>query len=125
MNNRLIHPILILLLAILALPGCTTTRPVDSTTGLATQIQPGDHLVVYESTGRKLDMTLQGLAKDRLTGTLRADEGKTVEVLFTDIEKMEVRKIDRAKTAGVVVGTILGAALVIGLNEMPYPGFPL
>ena len=125
MNNSTTRQILILLLAALVLSGCTTTRTVDSTTGLTAQIQSGDHLIVYENSGRKLDMTLQSLANDRLTGMLSGNDGKTVEVLFTDIEKIEVKEIDRAKTAGVVIGTILGAALVIGLNEMPYPGFPL
>ncbi len=116
--------VFVVLLAGLALTGCTTTRPLDSTIGLSKQIEPGDHLIVYENTGRRLDMTLQSVAKDRLTGTLREDDSATVEVLFTAIEKMEVERIDGQRTTTTVGGILLTAVLLIGLSEMPYPGIP-
>ena len=114
----------IVLFAGLALTGCTTTRPVDSTVELAAQIEPGDHLVVYENTGRKLDIRLQSLAKDRLTGTLRSDDSKTVDVVYSDIEKIEVESIDRTKTGGVLLGAILGAALWYTVENVAFfPGY--
>ena len=120
------NPTMVMLVSvILALGACTTTRPVDATNDLSVQLQPGDRLVVYERTGRKLDMELKDISTDRLTGALRSNDDRAVEVRFTDIVKIEVREVDRTKTAGVVIGTILGAALVIGLHEMPPPGFIL
>ena len=108
----------IVLLAGLALTGCTTMRPIDSTTSVADQIEIGDHLVVYETSGRIVDMTVQVVEADRLVGTLGTEGGAPIQVMIADIEKIEVEKIDGAKTTLAVVGVTVVVVPVALLAAM-------
>lgn len=107
--------IIIILLAGLALSGCTSMRAIESTISLAEQVSVGDHLVVYEKSGRVVDMTVRVIDTDKLSGTLGTEGGAPVDVLLADIEKIEVEKIDGAKTTLAVVGVTVVAVPVVFL----------
>ena len=108
----------IVLLAGLALTGCTTMRPIDSTTSVAEEIEIGDHLVVYETSGRIVDMTVQVIEADKLVGTLGTEGGAPIQVMIADIEKIEVENIDGAKTTLAVVGVTVVVVPVALLAAM-------
>jgi len=111
MNSKLI----IILIAGISLIGCTTMRPIEAQqSNLAEQVEVGDHLIVYEKSGRIVDMTLGVIDGDSLEGTLADDTLIPVEVDINDIEKIEVEKIDGAKTTlAVVGGTIIVLPLML------------
>ena len=111
MNSKLI----IILIAGISLIGCTTMRPIEAQqSNLAEQVEVGDHLIVYEKSGRIVDMTLGVIDGDSLEGTLADDTLIPVEVDINDIEKIEVEKIDGVKTTlAVVGGTIIVLPLML------------
>ena len=95
----------IILIAGISLAGCTTMRPIDvQQTKLTEQVAVGDHLVIYEKSGRIVDMTLALIDADSLQGTLAENSLIPVQVDINDIEKIEVEKIDGVKTTLAVVG---------------------
>ena len=109
MNSKLI----VILIAGMSLIGCTTMRPIDTRKAdLIEQLEIGDHLIIYEKSGRTTDMTLSQIDADRLQGTL----GKTstiyastvyVEVDIGDIERIEREGIAVGKTAAATLGVIV------------------
>lgn len=104
MNGKLI----IILIAGISLTGCTTMRPVDTQqTDFAERLETGDHLVVYEESGRIVDMTLDAIDGDYLEGTSAVDGFVYVDVNINDIEKIEAEKIDGVKTTLAVVGGVI------------------
>ena len=95
----------VILIAGISLVGCTTMRPVETEqSNLTEQLEVGDHLVIYEKSGRIADMTLTLIHDDSLEGTLANNGLIPVEVDINDIEKIEVEKIDGVKTTLAVVG---------------------
>ena len=101
MNGKLI----IILLASISMIACTTMRPIDREKyELNEKLEIGDHLVVYEKTGRIVDMKLDSIEGDYLEGTSTDGFPTMVDVKIDDIEKIEVEKIDGVKTTLAVVG---------------------
>lgn len=97
--------LIVILIAGISLVGCTTMRPVDTQpANLTEQIEVGDHLVVYEKSGRIVDMTVSVISDTTLDGTLASNTYVPVTVNIDDIEKIEVEKIDGVKTTLAVVG---------------------
>ncbi len=95
----------VILIAGISLVGCTTMRPVETEqSNLSEQLEAGDHLIAYEKSGRIVDMTLDVIDGDSLEGTLAGNNLIPVEVDISDIEKIEVEKIDGVKTTLAVVG---------------------
>jgi len=95
----------VILIAGISLVGCTTMRPIETgRSNLTEQLEVGDHLVIYEKSGRIADMTLTLIDGDILEGTLAGNDFIPVEVDINDIEKIEVEKIDGVKTTLAVVG---------------------
>lgn len=95
----------VILIAGISLVGCTTMRPLETEqSSLIEQLEVGDHLVIYEKSGRIADMTLTLIGDDSLEGTLADNSLIPVEVDIDDIEKIEVEKIDGVKTTLAVVG---------------------
>ena len=95
----------VILIAGISLVGCTTMRPMETEQSkLTEQLEVGDHLIVYEKSGRIVDMTLDVIDGDSLEGTLAGNNFIPVEVDIDDIEKIEVEKIDGVKTTLAVVG---------------------
>ena len=101
MNGKLI----IILIASISMIACTTMRPIDREKyELNEKLEIGDHLVVYEKTGRIVDMKLDSIEGDYLEGTSTDGFPTMVDVKIDDIEKIEVEKIDGVKTTLAVVG---------------------
>ena len=114
MNSKLI----IILIAAISLIGCTSMRTVKSQrSSLIAQLAAGDHLIVYEKSGRKVDMILREIDGDNLEGTLADDSSVPAVVDINDIEKIKVEKIDRVKSTAAVVGAtiIILPILAIGI----------
>lgn len=105
----------VILIARISLVGCTTMRPIETgQANLIEQLEVGDHLIVYEKSGRIVDMTLGVIDDDSLEGTLADNSLIPVEVDINDIEKIEVEKIDGVKTTlAVVGGTIIILPLML------------
>lgn len=102
------NKLLILLVSIISLAGCTSMRAVDmAQSGFADHFKTGDHLVVYEKQGRIVDMKLTQVEAGVLYGSLTDNGLTTVEVSLADIQKIEIEKISGAKTTGAVVGGII------------------
>lgn len=101
MSSKLI----IILLTVVSLIGCTTMRPMDTRQAdLHEELETDDHLVIYEKSGRIVDMTFIEMDGDRIRGRLRDGSLGSITVAISDIEKMEIEKIDGAKTTLAVVG---------------------
>ncbi len=105
----------VILIAGISLVGCTTMRPIETgQANLIEQLEVGDHLIVYEKSGRIVDMTLAVIDDDSLEGTLADNSLVPVEVDINDIKKIEVEKIDGVKTTlAVVGGTIIILPLML------------
>lgn len=102
------NKLLILLISVVSLAGCTSMRPVDmAQPDFADRLETGDRLVVYEKHGRIIDMKLTQVEDGILFGSLTNNGLETVEVELADIEKIEIEKISGAKTTGAVVGGII------------------
>ena len=89
---------------------------------LTERLEAGDHLVIYEKSGRIADMTLTLIDGDSLKGTLAGNNFIPVEVDINDIEKIEVEKIDGVKTTLAVVG---GAIVIMPLAMIAAVGLML
>ena len=93
MNGKLI----VILIASISMIACTTMRTIDQEKyELTEKLEIGDHLVVYETTGRIVDMKLDSIEGDYLQGTSTDGYPTMVDVNINDIEKIEVEKIDGA-----------------------------
>ncbi len=105
----------VILIAGISLVGCTTMRPIETgQSNLTEKLEAGDHLVIYEKSGRIVDMTLDVIDGDSLEGTLAGNNLIPVEVDINDIEKIELEKIDGVKiTLAVVGGTIIILPLML------------
>ena len=104
---------LIVLLAAVSLVGCTSMRPLDANqANLASELEAGDHVVVYERSGRILDMDFRDLENDRIRGWATDGTGP-VSADVGDIERLEIEKIDGVKTTLAVAGGTVAAAVVI------------
>lgn len=103
--------LMIILLCLTSMVGCTSMQSVKTEPSrLAEQLEAGDRLVIYENSGRVIDMTLAMIDGDTLRGALTIAPATVVEVNIADIQKIEVEKIDGGMTALAVVG---GAAAVV------------
>ncbi len=111
MNSKLI----IILTSAISLIGCTTMRPIEAQqSNLAEQVEIGDHVIVYEKSGRIVDMTVAVIDGDSIAGTLADNSSLPVSVDINGIERIEVEKIDGAKTTlAVVGGTIVVLPLML------------
>jgi hypothetical protein len=120
MNSKLI----IILITILSLTGCTSMRAMDHTqVDFVAELETGDHLVVYEKGGRVIDMTFTQVEGDRLVGSVYQRSFETVEVEIDDILQIEIEKISGAKTTGAVVGGIILAPIVaVGFGLAAFAG---
>ena len=104
---------IVTLVTAISLVGCTTMRTMEAEKEtLAEKIEVGDHLVVYESSGRIVDMTLTEFDGSNLHGKLTADSFIGVDVNIDDVEKLEIEKVDGVKTTFAVIG---GAVVILPL----------
>ena len=93
------YKLLILIIFVVSMAGCTSMRPVDmAQADYAKRLETGDRLVVYEKHGRIIDMKLTQVEEGILYGSLTNNGLETVEVELAAIEKIEIEKISGAKT---------------------------
>ncbi len=113
--------LIVILIAGISLVGCTTMRPIETQqSNLTEQFEVGDHLVIYEKSGRIADMTLTLIDGDSLQGSLADSRRTPVQVDINDIEKIEVEKIDGVKTTLAVIG---GAIVIVPLAVLAAVAF--
>lgn len=106
MNSRSI----VFAVAAICLAGCTSMRPMDArTTDLASELDVHDRVIVYEKSGRILDMEYRDIQDGEIRGWATDGSG-TVSARVDDIERLEIEKIDGVKTTLAVVG---GSALAL------------
>ncbi len=104
MSSKLI----IILITAVSLIGCTTMRPMDTReTDLSSQLEIGDHLVVYENSGRIVEITLTEIDGEFLRGRRLDGSVGSAQIEIANIEKIEVEKISGVKTTLAVVGGII------------------
>ena len=73
----------------------------------------GDRIVVYETTGRIVDMTYSHVDGDRIVGSTSSSGYAPVEIAFADVQRIEIERIDGAKTTlAIIGGTIIVVPLV-------------
>lgn len=120
--------ILICALTSLALIGCTSMRPIGAgPADLVAELEPGDHLIIYERSGRIVDMTLTEIDGDLLHGQPTGPVAAPLTVDVGDIERIEVEKVDAGKTVLAGIGTvvlILPLAVLAALASGAPLGFP-
>jgi len=105
--------LIVVLVTMISMFGCTTMRQMDARRGgLQTQLEFNDHLVIYESSGRIIDMTFIEIDNARIRGRLTDGSQGPISVDLDDIEKMEIEKIDGVKTTLAVVG---GTVIILPL----------
>ena len=110
MTNKLVF----LMIAAIALSGCTTMRPINGqATDVAEGAKAGDRMVIYETSGRIIDMTYSHMDGDRIVGTTSGNQHAPVDVAIADVKRLEVEKLDGAKTTlAIIGGTIVIVPLV-------------
>lgn len=118
MTSKLPGKLLVVMIAAMSLIGCTSMRPVDAQrTDLAAELDVDDRLMVYETSGRIIDMTFIALDDGKIRGRMNDGSLGPISVATADIEKLEIEKIDGAKTTLAVVGgtiVIVPIALIAG-----------
>ncbi|AOE50369.1 hypothetical protein [Kangiella sediminilitoris] len=91
---------------ILSLISCTSMKPVPPEE-TNSKIQFKDRIIIYEKSGRIIDMKVVSVEQDRVTGSLVKDPLTSVTIPFADIEKVEVESIDGGMTTLAVLGGIV------------------
>ena len=101
---------MMLFVAILA--GCTTMKEVkQKDRPLGDYLNIGDHIVVYEKSGKIVDMRFVLIEDDVLRGSYFDDGLEPVEIRLDQIEKVEAERIAVGRSAAVVLGGILLAPI--------------
>lgn len=99
-------------LLLVVLVGCTTMQEVKQQEGpLTDYLKIGDHIVVYERSGRIVDMRFVLIEDDVLRGSMVDDGLETVEIRLNQIEKIEAERIAAGRTTAAVLGGIVLAPL--------------
>lgn len=94
------------------LTGCTTMQEVRlGAARLTDYLEVGDHIVVYEKSGKIIDMRFVLIDGDVLRGSLFFDGLEEVEVELDDIEKIEAERIAAGRTTVAVLGGVILAPL--------------
>ncbi len=83
---------------------------------LTDQVAVGDHLKVYEKSGRIVDMTLRAFDHESLKGTLRDNSSTPVVVKINDIKKIKVEKHDKVKSMAAFLGVITVAVPILAIG---------
>ncbi len=84
---------------------CTSLHvvPLSGTTAPTPAVEVGDRVVVTRKSGEQQEFKVTGIEADALVGV-------QTRVAYDDISRLEVRRVDKGKTAGLVsliVGTVL------------------
>ncbi len=99
-------------LLLAALFGCTTMQEVKQQEWLLTDyLEIGDHIIVYETNGRIVDMRFVLIEGNVLRGSLFDDGLESVEIKLEHIQKIEAERIAFGRTTAAVLGGIVLAPL--------------
>lgn len=110
MNARIQRALIVVVLA--AFGGCTTMKEVRPQDGsVVDYLEIGDHIVVYEKSGRIVDMRFVLGDENVLRGSLSHDGLEAVEISIADIERIEAERVAAGRTTGVIVGGIVLAPI--------------
>jgi len=100
------------ILLLFALVGCTTMQEVKQQEGLLTNyLEIGDHIIVYETSGRMVNMRFVLVEGNVLRGSLFDDGLEAVEIKLEHIEKIEAERIALGRTTVAVLGGIVLAPI--------------
>ena len=100
------------ILLLFALAGCTTMQEVKQQEELLTDyLEIGDHIIVYETNGRIVDMRFVLVEGNVLRGSLFDDGLESVEIELEHIEKIEAERIALGRSTAAVLGSIVLAPL--------------
>jgi len=98
-----------------AVTGCSTYRKVqaDPSTGYRSQVRAGEKVVVHLKSGGKAEMVVQKISD-------KAIVGKSKSIPISEVSFIEVKEASAGKTTAlvggvIVVGTVLGIAVLRGL----------
>lgn len=110
MRTFLMKSLLVLVLP--AFVACTTMQEVKPRDGTVTDyLEIGDHIIVYEKSGRIVDMRFVLVDDGVLRGSLFSDGLEPVEIEIEQIERIEAERIAAGRTAGAVLGGIVLAPI--------------
>ncbi len=84
-------------------------RPRDGS--LEDFLHTGDRLIVYEKSGRIIDMRFVLIEDGVLRGSMTSDGLYALEVPLEHIERIEAERIAAGRTTGAVIGGIVLAPL--------------
>ena len=121
-NSFMVISLIVLFLS--AVTGCTTMKEVNhQNVDLENYLDIGDHIVVYEKSGRIIDMRFVIIEGTTMRGSYIDDGLEPVEVELDQIERIETEKIAAGRTIAAVLGGIVLAPLAaigagVGLAEM-------
>ncbi len=100
------------ILLLFALVACTTMQEVKQQEELlAGYLEIGDHIIVYETDGRIVDMRFVLVEGNVLRGSLFDDGLESVEIKLEHIEKIEAERIALGRSTAAVLGGIVLAPL--------------
>jgi hypothetical protein len=88
---------------------CTTTQPIDIGTpsALTEEVHPGDEVAITTHDGRELTFEVVSVEPDAFIGA-------TERVQRDEIAQIEVTRLSPGRTAGLVGGGVLLAAIITG-----------
>lgn len=110
MTRNILKCLMVLMLPVFV--GCTTMQEVKPKDGMpADFLEIGDHIIVYEKSGRIVDMRFVRVDENVLRGSLFSDGLEPVAIDIDQIERIEAERIAAGRTAGAVLGGIVLAPI--------------
>ena len=91
---------------------CTSMQEVKPREGSpADFLEIGDHIIVYEKSGRIVDMRFVRIDDNVLRGSLFSDGLEPIAIDVDQIERIEAERIAAGKTTAAVLGGIVLAPI--------------
>ena len=118
-TRRLPASTLIVLLSLST--ACTTMQPVpiDSVgSQIRSQVHAGDTVQVLTRDSRSETIQVTALGDAALVGNV---DGARVEVPYQSIQRLEVRRVNGARTTGLILGVVAAIALGAGIAGAEHP----
>jgi hypothetical protein len=110
--------VLVILMAIcLGVTGCTASRfysPGDGQAVAAGEIHVGDRARIVLKSGESRTLRIRAVDSQTLTGDVGTGTNtSSMQVALTDIQTIEIIRTKGLRTAGLVLGVIVGVAVVV------------
>ena len=102
------------LLGVLAMSACTTLEPSPASyESLSPQLDPGDRVMIYEKSGRIIDLRVVSVDEEEIRGSLTKNGLEAITVQLSEIERIELEKIAPVRTSLAVLGGIVAFPVVV------------